>query len=566
MINKGERMASLEVTKKTKAKKKILAKSKKVEAKVLKKPEANDLKTKVGRKAQEALDSLKKRAEGNKLSFTENKPLPVLSEKPKTDITKGANVFGFNPNITEGQGDQLGYDTNAFQGDISLEDMGGFDVFDYSYKKCIEFGDLPKYMISRNGELLATKFYPYSWEKLQEEYGGGHYRVQSKRVSNNQIIKTQTLLVSEDPNRASNIKAKDEQKTADHVSQVLAIQAQQRAEDEARRREEDERRRKEESERRGEFTQLTQGFMQIAASLAQPKPDNTLPMLIQIMNQNRQEQLEMMKLQAEDRRREEERQDRQRAEERARWEKLIEKMTEKKESEFSSLEKAFKTFGMLKEYVKEEAEELSEHDGDEEGKSTTDKMLDMVLPLLLGGMAKAQSAPQVAQQIPQQVQSVQQPQAKNMWGDSVPAQQPIKKAAPQAAPVRQVGAVPTKTVITQKPQEKPSVQAPLTQTVATPAVIDEKIAEVVMPCLIASMQAQTGPDIAAKDVLSALEKASISKETALKHFSFEKVKSLVLEFNLPQSTIDWIEAVYKNIEGVNVVQDVPRGNTRGLEF
>lgn len=79
------------------------------------------------------------------------------------------------------------------------------NVFDYCASKFPE--DMIEYDIDRNGSFVAMKTHPYSWEKLQQEFGEGRYRVQAKSGISRVYRKQETRFV------AAPVKSREEKET-----------------------------------------------------------------------------------------------------------------------------------------------------------------------------------------------------------------------------------------------------------------------------------------------------------------------------------------------------------------
>ena len=110
------------------------------------------------------------------------------------------------------------------------------DVFEEGFKKAMSMKDAPRFHIKKNSQFLTVKDFPYSWEKLQSEYGPGYYQVICKARSNGRILKSQTEMVG-DPNEGK-VESVDEgtaQTTHDNNLAVLGWlqQSQERAEQRA---------------------------------------------------------------------------------------------------------------------------------------------------------------------------------------------------------------------------------------------------------------------------------------------------------------------------------------------
>jgi hypothetical protein len=68
------------------------------------------------------------------------------------------------------------------------------DVFLDAFNKAQKRNETAKYSIYRNGEMIAVKYHPYSWEKVQSEYGAGHYKVLA-RNSRGHYLSAQSQLI-----------------------------------------------------------------------------------------------------------------------------------------------------------------------------------------------------------------------------------------------------------------------------------------------------------------------------------------------------------------------------------
>lgn len=73
-----------------------------------------------------------------------------------------------------------------------------YDIFDLGTRLFEEANCDVSYSIYKNNQQLTTANNPFSYDKLQEEYGGGSYKIQLKLLNrNNRIFKTQTRTVAE---------------------------------------------------------------------------------------------------------------------------------------------------------------------------------------------------------------------------------------------------------------------------------------------------------------------------------------------------------------------------------
>jgi len=84
----------------------------------------------------------------------------------------------------------------------NTQDHDDVDVFDRFNKT----EDFPvHFTIQRNGELLARKEAPYSWEELQAEFGKGLYKVIAKNTLNGRILKHESKSVAQVRENAAKI-------------------------------------------------------------------------------------------------------------------------------------------------------------------------------------------------------------------------------------------------------------------------------------------------------------------------------------------------------------------------
>ena len=72
------------------------------------------------------------------------------------------------------------------------DEFNADDVFEEGFKRAQSAKEAPRFHIKKNSQFLTVKDWPYSWEKLQAEYGGGYYQVICKGRSSGRIFKQQT--------------------------------------------------------------------------------------------------------------------------------------------------------------------------------------------------------------------------------------------------------------------------------------------------------------------------------------------------------------------------------------
>lgn len=174
-----------------------------------------------------------------------------------------------------------------------------FDIFtdfgDIHAKK----GDIPKYYIYKNGSLVLIKNHPYSWEQIQDELGGGHYKVRMSSMATGKIIKTQSQAIADSPISKSkdteitqNNKFFDLLGTMNQTLQEQQLRQEERAQQE---RERFQREMKEQQEKIQMESQNQQNTMlaMLTALMSKPKDDSTEKMMM-AMQQQSQQNMQMM--------------------------------------------------------------------------------------------------------------------------------------------------------------------------------------------------------------------------------------------------------------------------------
>lgn len=123
------------------------------------------------------------------------------SDENPNDFLFNSSVFDNSENDPFEEADENEDDSEESDEDYDtvkpIELKEEIDVFDYAFAKAQEKGDLPKFKIYKNGEYLAQKIGQYSYDRLQKEFGGGHYKIYAFRNVNNKYIKGQSKLVAE---------------------------------------------------------------------------------------------------------------------------------------------------------------------------------------------------------------------------------------------------------------------------------------------------------------------------------------------------------------------------------
>ena len=286
----------------------------------------------------------------------------------------------------------------AFDGEISVKEMGDKEIFGYAYDEAQKYEDVPVFRILKNSALVGTEYYPCSWEKIQKKYGEGLFVVKAVRASKGTYIKSATQLIGA-PTEA--VHAPIEEKTSSSVDPmaIMALLSQERDKVEAKLREERRDKREEESAMMKLVLAMTQNQQQ-------GKNDSTIA-LQQMMLDMQKTNFEMLKQMQND------------------TAKMFESLNNKKDtiSNFELLklvqdsrnggwEQAQKFYEMLDKKAEEKAEALADaRGGDEpaEKDSVTDTIIKSLVPVL--GTVLSQPGQQARPQLPQRPPQVQHPRS-----------------------------------------------------------------------------------------------------------------------------------------------------------
>lgn len=146
-----------------------------------------------------------------------------------------------------------------------------FDIFEDFGERHAKADDILKYMIFQNGHLAATKFHPYSWEQIQQEFGGGSFKVVARSTVSGKIVKNQSKSV------AAPIKGKSE--TESSSAMLKLIENMQKASSEER-----ERLKTETERRERENMKAMQQLQEKMSQESKESNDKMMTMLIAMMN------------------------------------------------------------------------------------------------------------------------------------------------------------------------------------------------------------------------------------------------------------------------------------------
>jgi len=433
---------------------------------------------------------------------------------------------------------QFGNQSNQvdFEGNPITEIPGNLDevdIWEFAYKKLEPLGDVPKFIIYRNGEMLTTKMYPYSWQQLQEEFGGGHYKVQARSSNRQTIIKTQTQIIAHNPHTQPQQTTQDTfQAPSDSPSLEKLIDIVQNLQDKI----------KSESKQNDSLQLAAQANMNTTMmSMMQSQAKQTSDMIMQMTKfqmEMSNKQMEMMTKSLE-----------------GLGESLksgkkddgmdfIKLLTLLKETERSSEDRTMKFLELADKKAELAREQALEDNGSDEGgskESLSDTLIRSFAPAL-GQIIAANAANQ------QQQRSLPQPQAIPPRAKPQPSQSvPRVEAKPNQTQSRPVKIEPRVT--------------PKEQNVGANSKFNgglkDKIESIVIPIVIEDLQNAVEPGLTAKKCVESLQKVGISHKEAIEKFEIDDILSVVRQFNMPEEHINWIKEVYANIKTAQIINPVP---------
>lgn len=468
----------------------------------------------------------------------------------------------------------------------NIEEISEFDIFDFCENEFVKKGDFVEYTIKKNGATIGFKKHPFSWEKIQKEFGGGRYNVLAKSTLTGRIVKRQSMPVEDlqTDGRANNhggfnpadlvqqiaevVKPKDDGPNFMELFTLMQSQ-QEKARQEADR----------------------------AADRARAESEKQTSTLVQLMQQNTLMMLEMMKATKKEDSTVQLAQLIQAFADKMenRFERTIDKIQAQQsssKSEFGLLEvlklqqdaqdKGFKLYSQLNSIAEAKAEEKLElieeyretgGGGSTEKKTMTDTLIETILPTVAGALAKqGQAQPQAARpkQVAQQRRAVsprptqQNPNAFGQRTQTSPVQAGGQVQAQRTqAPSSKVGTVGGTGIGQNNQSTKNSVGLPkanfpkvVEKTVSTPVNVPntsdiegfkKNVTDILVPIFTVNLLEQNEPSVAAAAVEAGLLDNGISKEEFLAKISLSDMMKVVQGFELPEEANPWFEEIYANL-------------------
>lgn len=483
----------------------------------------------------------------------------------------------------------------------SGEAIAAFDIFDWC-DETTKKGHQIQYVVKRNGEMLAIKYHPYSWEQIQKEYKGGQYQIVAKSLTTKKYLKSETRTLS-DPLKTSDdseeiaqkimMQAPPQQQGPNFMELFTLFQSM------------NEKQRAEARESAKETAQMGQQNMLAFVEMMKSSQTGSQQMFFEIAKMTQQVSEKL----AESQRAMFEKME-------TRFEKILDKVSEKTspktdKPEFGLLElmkmqqesqeKGFQLFNQLSQIAETKAAErvemMEELRGEQtpaapaKEKSMTDTLIETMLPTIAGALAGSQAVPPTQQavqpvrralppqqigqvrQVPRQVQptqpgaTAQRTQVQANRADQTQAN--AQKSAASRSVSGQTSGQPT---VKRNALGLPTAEIPV-KTAETPVVtvqaaaetpkttdLKAKFTEILVPVLGESLLGGVSPEEGATATIAALEKSGHTRVEFVENVSLPDLMAVVSGFNLPEEANPWFEGLYahlQNTAGVDAREHAP---------
>lgn len=459
-------------------------------------------------------------------------------------------------------------DDDAFEGDlefVNIEEIVEFDIFDFCQKEFVEKGDYIDYSIKKNGALAGTKKHPYSWDKVQKEFGEGRYQIIAKSKSTGRIVKKQSMEVEglygdfkEDKNNtfdpsdlvskiAEVVKPKQEGPNfmelftlMNNASEKARIEAEKAAE-----------------KQQSTILQMMQQNTNMMLALFQaqnqnPKQDSTVELarLIQSFAEKMENRFEKAidKIQAQTQKKDDV--------------SMIDMIKMREEAQ----EKGFKLYSTLNQLAETKAQEKvelieeyrGEGGGEKKDKSMTETLIETMLPTIAGALAKTNQGQVVAQ--PQVTRRAVSGRINPQQRTTKAPVQALPKAniKPKETPVQASGPVVRETSQKSKPLENNNsglpkatfeIKKPTVSNVQTEINTWKKgVTDFLVPVFTEHLLLQTEPIDVAPIIVDTLSDKGIGREEFLDKVEISDILDVVKGYELPEISYPWFEEIYANIK------------------
>lgn len=259
-------------------------------------------------------------------------------------------------------------------------DKDSFDIFDHVINPRIQEGDQLKWELIQNGSVLGTFFEVSSWANIQEDYGGGTFKVVVKSMNTGGYIKSETKRLA-----VPKVKKEQEKQAAQSadftkiLDSMMAMTQENNRRFEQMMREREREKKEENKENNGVLATVLQALI----TKPEPRQDMSLEMMKMMIELNNKAQ--------------------------ERTESLIERMANQmrdtiaalrpddKEDPLDIMEKineaAEKAEQRVHKFYEQVEAKVSAAKSSDDGKSTTDKLIESFMPALPGLINLAATRP-----------------------------------------------------------------------------------------------------------------------------------------------------------------------------
>lgn len=440
-----------------------------------------------------------------------------------------------------------------------------FDLFDY----CDELqskGVIVQYTVKKNNVLIASAItHPYSWEKIQKQYGEGLYQVLAKNAATKQFIKSQTqMLGSVDVDNMDKETEKTENQNQFGVMEMMTLL--ERKAQEARREAREEAQRMAEIQEKQQNTMLTLVTALVSNKPAGPSAAETQLQTMQMMTQMMDKIQNNTNLMFE------------------RLSNRIEKIAEgatNKES-FTALDimkmtsdaqaKGFEMYNRMEEMAEKKAQEKIElieeykdedsDDKEDKKESATDSLIKTILPTIVTALSgsrlpQAQPHPMQAQQNQQQLMARRNAEAQEI----ARRKEVLKRKAEQAElnkVINEANTSPLTNIVSGLPKVDFEAETNLASNFSDEVVSDSvknKCLEILPPFLGQLMIEASGGNVtneqAAEATMNYLTEHGISRAEFIANVESQDLIDVANEYSLPEEAKVWLNELYGNIQNTN---------------
>lgn len=492
-------------------------------------------------------------------------------EKLEELATRAANKAFKNRRTSD---DSLFEDDDAIEENvenINIDEITEFDIFDHCDREFVQKGDYVDYMIKKNGAIAGNKKHPYSWEKLQKEYGEGRYQVIAKSKATGRIVKKQSMEVDSLPSgeKDSSEGGFNPNELVTRLAEIIKPQKKEGP----------------------DFTEIM-AMMDRAADKARNEAQSQNQTLIQMMQENTKMMMLMFTSQNQNTKKDSssdvfnlfqtfaEKMEN-------RFERVIDKLQNNQpvKNEVGVMEmlklkeeaedRGFKRYAQLNQLAEAKAQEKVElieeyrgEGGEKKDKSMTETLIETMLPTIAGALAQSKAAPIAPAKaaIPQPrgpVSRPHNPRAAKASAPTLPKANFKPQAKPNPANSKSIGQAPrqnlkpTSQVNNGLPKANFNPPKPTPKPVVEVQAVDEawkkQATDLLLPVFTEHLLNQSEPVNVAPIIVATLNQNGISREEFLNKVGISDILDIVKAFELPEIAYPWFEEVYANIkDGTNI--------------